>query len=260
MNVLTGLLKYETIAENFSNGYFVADYVISILFVLAISGFIAFLSRRIAVYIGYGALCFFYILFLTLNLPMMALFMLIAIFTATIICTTSNAGVFRKYVTAPMKSQRMTSEDKGGYDKEKMINNICSAVKWLSDNKTGALITFERNTPMDEFMKNGTMINCPITPEIIETIFYEGSRLHDGAIIIRKDVIISAAVYYPSSTKAIVGKFGARHRAALGISELTDSVTVVVSEETGRISIAHGGMIDNVKLMEFEKIFRDRIA
>ena len=109
-------------------------------------------------------------------------------------------------------------------------------------------------------MKNGTMINCPITPEIIETIFYEGSRLHDGAIIIRKDVIISAAVYYPSSTKAIVGKFGARHRAALGISELTDSVTVVVSEETGRISIAHGGMIDNVKLMEFEKIFRDRIA
>ncbi len=257
MNIL---MSYTTIASNFQNGYFIADYVISICLVLGLSVSISLLSRRLAVYIGYGVLSFLYILFLTLNLPILTLVVLMALFTSTIICATINAGVFRRFITAPMKSQKSISEDKGGFDKETMISKICTAVKWLSDNKTGALMTFERNTPMDEYMKNGTMINCPITPEIIETIFYEGSRLHDGAIIIRKDVIISAAVYYPSSTKAIVGKFGARHRAALGISEMTDSVTVVVSEETGRISIAHGGIIDNVKLMEFEKIFRDRMA
>ncbi len=249
-----------SIATNFQSGYFIADYVISICLILALGVAISLLSRRLAVYIGYGVLSFLYILFLTLNLPILTLITLIAIFTSTIICVNINAGIFRRFITAPMKSQKSIKEEKGGYDKDTMITKIATAVKWLSDNKTGALITFEKKTPMDEYMKNGTMINCPITPEIIETIFYEGSRLHDGAIIIRKDVIISAAVYYPNSTKAIVGKFGARHRAALGISERTDSVTVVVSEETGRVSIAHNGIIDNVKLMEFEKIFRDRMA
>ncbi len=248
-----------SIKTNFQDGYFVADYVISIILILALSTFLCLQAKRLYVYIGFGVLDFLYILFLTLNLKLLALIMLLSIFTATIICTSINAGFFRKYVTAPMKQQK-GSAAKGGFDKKKMIENICTAVKWLSDNKTGALITFERDTPMDTYMTNGTVINCPITPEIIETIFYEGSRLHDGAIIIRKDIIVSAAVYYPNSTKAIVGKFGARHRAALGISELTDSVTIVVSEETGRISIAYGGVLDNVKMMEFEKVFRDRIA
>lgn len=249
----------DSIQANFANGYFVADYVISIVLIALLSVFLCLQARRLAVYISFGVLDFLYILFLTLNLKLLALVMLLAIFAATIICTSINAGFIRKYVTAPMKSQK-SGAGKGGFDKDKMIENICTAVKWLSDNKTGALITFERDTPMDSYMTNGTVINCPITPEIIETIFYEGSRLHDGAIIIRKDIIVSAAVYYPNSTKAIVGKFGARHRAALGISELTDSVTIVVSEETGRISIAYGGVLDNVKMMEFEKMFRDRIA
>lgn len=257
MNIL---MNISTISANFQNGYFIADYVISIVLVLALSAMICLLSRRLAVYIGYGVLSFLYILFLTLNLPILTLVVLLALFTSTIICATINAGVFRKFITAPMKSQKSISEEKGGFDKETMISKICTAVKWLSDNKTGALMTFEKKTPMDEYMKNGTLINCPITPEIIETIFFEGTRLHDGAIVIRKGVIVAAAVYYPPSNKPIVGKFGARHRAALGISEVTDSITVLVSEETGRISIAHDGIIDNVKLMEFEKVFRDRMA
>jgi diadenylate cyclase len=109
-------------------------------------------------------------------------------------------------------------------------------------------------------MRNGTTINCPFTPEIVETIFYEGTRLHDGAIIVRGDTIVAAAVYYTPSTKAILGKFGARHRAGLGISEQTDAVTIIVSEETGRIAITHGGMLDNIKTDEFEKFFRNSIA
>lgn len=254
------LMNLSTISSNFQNGYFIADYVISIVLVLALSAMISFLSRRLAVYIGYVVLSFLYILFLTLNLPILTLVVLLAIFTSTIICATINAGVFKKFITAPVKSQKSISEGKGGFDKDTMISKICTAVKWLSDNKTGALMTFEKKTPMDEYMKNGTLINCPITPEIIETIFFEGTRLHDGAIVIRQGVIVAAAVYYPPSNKPIVGKFGARHRAALGISEVTDSITVLVSEETGRISIAHDGIIDNVKAMEFEKVFRDRMA
>ena len=261
MNFLINLLNVQgnSIADNFSNGYFIADYIISILFVAALSTLIAISVRRLAVYIAFGALNLLFILGLTLNLSILTITALLCIITCIIICVVINSGLLRKYIVTPLKSQK-SSSGKGNYDKEKMIESICLAVKWLSDNKTGALITFERDTPMNEFMKNGTIINCPITPEIIETIFYEGSRLHDGALIIRGDIIVAAAVYYPPSTKAVVGKFGARHRAALGISEITDSITIVVSEETGRISIAHGGIMDNVKSMEFEKIFRNRIA
>lgn len=138
--------------------------------------------------------------------------------------------------------------------KEKLLDDLQKAVMWLSKNKVGALITFEREVSLDNFIKSGTIINCPFTAEIVETIFYEGTRLHDGAIVIRDDIIIAAAVYYQPTKRAVVGKFGARHRAALGISEVSDSITVIVSEETGRISIAHSGLLDNVKIDEFRKM------
>ena len=101
----------------------------------------------------------------------------------------------------------------------------------------------------------GTIINCPFTPEIVETIFYEGTRLHDGALIIRNNIIVAASVFYPSTNKTLVGKYGARHRAAIGISEVSDAVTIIVSEETGRISIAYAGVLEQVKYDEFEKVF-----
>ena len=106
-------------------------------------------------------------------------------------------------------------------------------------------------------MKNGTIIDAPFTPELVETIFYVGTRLHDGAIIVKKNIIVAASVYFTPSTKALTGKFGARHRAALGISEATDSVTVVCSEETGRISIAYNGKMESVRRDEFMIVFKD---
>ena len=258
MNILLG--TSDTIELNFSNPYFIADFVLSLIFVLAITGFIAYQIKRLAVYILFGALDLLFLLGLILNLPILMISALMFIITTIIICVIINSGILRKYIAAPMKSGQKNKSTKNSYDKEKMISAIVNSIFWLSDNKVGALITFERDAPLDEYMKSGTIIDCPITPEIIETIFYEGSRLHDGAIIIRGNIITAAAVYYPPTTKAVVGKFGARHRAALGISEITDSVTVVVSEETGRISIAHGGIMDNVKKDEFERIFRNRIA
>ena len=99
-------------------------------------------------------------------------------------------------------------------------------------------------------------INAPVTPELLETIFYEGTRLHDGAVIVKGNTIVCASVYYTPTTKALTGKYGARHRAAIGISEVTDAITVVVSEETGRVSIAYKGILEQVKLDEFPNIFR----
>ena len=89
------------------------------------------------------------------------------------------------------------------------------------------------------------------------TIFYPGTRLHDGAVIIHGDMIKSAAVFFTPSTKAFTNKYGSRHRAAIGISEVSDSLTVVVSEETGRISFAINGQIEAVTSDDFLRVFEN---
>ncbi len=251
----------ETSAIKDLNVWSVTDIAICASILVLVSFFICFRLRRMWVVIGYAILDTFYVVSMFLTdmeyLPSLSLVMIAVL---TVICLTINAGVLRKYLAKSLKTGVVSPSAKAAYDKEKLIKDVVTAVNWLSENKVGALITFEKDTPMDDFMKSGTYINTPFTPEIVETIFYEGTRLHDGAIIIKGNTIIAAAVYYPPSTRAITGKFGARHRAALGISEVTDSITVVVSEETGRISIAHGGMLDNIKTAEFEKYFRNQIA
>ena len=100
-------------------------------------------------------------------------------------------------------------------------------------------------------------MDAPVTFELLITIFYPGTRLHDGAVVIKGDKIIAASVYYTPTTKPLTGKYGSRHRAAIGISEISDAVTVVVSEETGRISIAYNGNIENYSPDNFYKAFEN---
>lgn len=139
------------------------------------------------------------------------------------------------------------------FDKELIYELIYDAVAFLSKNKTGALITLERTTKLDDYTKNGVMINAPISAELLTTIFYPGTRLHDGAVIVRGSFILAASVYYQPTTKPVLGKIGSRHRAAIGISETSDAVTIVVSEETGRISITYGGQLETVYLDSFKQ-------
>jgi diadenylate cyclase len=140
------------------------------------------------------------------------------------------------------------------YDKEMIYELLYDAVSFLSKNKTGALITLERTTKLDEYTKNGVIINAPISAELLTTIFYPGTRLHDGAVILRGSFILAASVYYQPTTKPVLGKLGSRHRAAIGISETTDAVTIVVSEETGRLSMAYGGQLETVYLDSFKQM------
>ena len=151
------------------------------------------------------------------------------------------------------------------YDRHAICQKVALAVETLSKNKVGALITFEKNTLLTEIVKSGTILNAPVTPELLVTIFYPGTRLHDGAVVIRRDQILAASVYYTPTTRPLTGKFGSRHRAAIGISEITDSVTVVVSEETGRVSLAYHGELISVPPDSFlrtveEYLFADEKA
>lgn len=249
----------EEAISPFSSPNFVPDFVLSLIFFVAISVLMCLIVKKLTVIITYAALNVVFLFSLIFSLDVLKLVILFAFTALTIMCAIVNTGALRKYIAKPLKGNKTTSKEKAGFDKDALITNVVTAVNWLSETKTGALITFEKNTPLDDFIRNGSKLDCTLTPEILETIFYEGTRLHDGAVIVRGDKIIAAAVYYPPTTKAVAGKVGARHRAAIGISEITDSITIVVSEETGRISVTHSGMIDNIKTQEFEKVFRNRI-
>jgi DNA integrity scanning protein DisA with diadenylate cyclase activity len=153
------------------------------------------------------------------------------------------------------------------FDRESMYQKVYTAVVDMSRLKRGALITFMKKDDLLDDTKVGTIIkqrgvdvDAPVSAELLETIFYEGTRLHDGAVVIKDDKIARAAVFFTSTARPLTGKYGSRHQAAIGISENSDSVTVIVSEETGRISIAFQGELTPVTPDNFLRVFEDDMA
>ena len=121
---------------------------------------------------------------------------------------------------------------------------ICDAAERLSETHTGALIVLARHTNLNEIIRTGTIINSDVNPEVLGTIFYEGTPLHDGAVIIEDGMIKAAGCVLPLSNNLDFGKdMGTRHRAGLGIAENSDAIAIVVSEETGIISVAKNGVL-----------------
>lgn len=127
---------------------------------------------------------------------------------------------------------------------ESVINNITSAAIDMSETRTGALIVIERHTRLGEYMNSGTHINADVSKELLKNIFVPNTPLHDGAVIIRENKIITAGCVLPLTANTnLATELGTRHRAALGLSETSDAAIVVVSEETGKISIAMNGAL-----------------
>lgn len=126
---------------------------------------------------------------------------------------------------------------------EQMIEAICATASRLSERRHGALMVLERSEPLDEFIATGVPLDSEISPQLLLTIFWPKTELHDGAVIIRKSRVASAASVLPLSSGRNLAdrKLGTRHRAGLGISEVSDALCVIVSEETGRISVTSRG-------------------
>ncbi len=122
-----------------------------------------------------------------------------------------------------------------------VIQHVARATQRLSERHYGALIVFERTTGLQEFIETGVSLDAALTPELLLTIFHPGTALHDGAVIVRGDRVAAAACVLPLAAQVPDPQMGTRHRAALGITEQTDAVAVIVSEETGTISLAYGG-------------------
>lgn len=134
-------------------------------------------------------------------------------------------------------------DEKIGYT-DRTIQEIVRATIEMSKVKTGALIVLEREVPLGEYERTGIPVDAKMSSQLLINIFEHNTPLHDGAVIVRSNRIVSATCYLPLSDSLEIGKeLGTRHRAAVGISEVSDSVTIVVSEETGGVSIAQGGRI-----------------
>lgn len=128
-------------------------------------------------------------------------------------------------------------------EKRAAVSAIVKAASNMSESKTGALIVFEGKSPLGEIISTGSEIDAKISVPIIENIFYPKSPLHDGAMIIRDNRICAAACILPLTQNALSRELGTRHRAAVGMSEASDALVLVVSEETGAISVAQGGVL-----------------
>jgi diadenylate cyclase len=147
----------------------------------------------------------------------------------------------------------------GGYRAPESVNEILFAVERLAEEKIGALIVLERDIGLRTFIESGVMLDARISRDLLLTIFQPGLPLHDGAVIVQKDRIAAAACFLPLTTNpALSRKLGTRHRAAIGITEETDCLSIVVSEETGRISVAaFGDLIQGLSIPDLvERINR----
>lgn len=146
--------------------------------------------------------------------------------------------IFRSLM--PFDDQK-TKQDKSSM---KMINDIVKATFELAKDKTGALIVIQNEVPLHEYERTGIVLDSVISSQLLINIFEHNTPLHDGAVIIREDRITAATCYLPlSDNMALSKELGTRHRAGVGISEVTDSLTIIVSEETGNVSIALKGQL-----------------
>jgi len=146
-------------------------------------------------------------------------------------------------------------------EREKLVYEIINAVDYLKKNKIGALIVIERDYSLSQFIEPANKLYADISSELLISIFFPNNPLHDGGVIIQGDKITCAGSVFPTSMNASISKrLGTRHRAALGISETSDCIALVVSEETGRISIAiqselnYNLSLDDAKLLLLEEL------
>lgn len=146
-------------------------------------------------------------------------------------------------------------------ERNRIIESLVKATSYMAKRRIGALMSFERETGLSDYIETGIPLNSAISSELLINIFIPNTPLHDGAVIIQKNQIAAAACYLPLSESPFISKeLGTRHRAAIGISEVTDSVTIVVSEETGGISLTKNGELHrDLTIEQFKQLLEKEL-
>ncbi len=180
------------------------------------------------------------IMWLLSNLGVVALTAIVIIFQPELRKVLERVGQ-KNWFSAIFNVGRISGETPKFFS-DKTLNEITRSVYEMSDMKLGALLVIEKEIRLDEYIQTGIMMDSMISSQLLTNIFEHNTPLHDGAVIIRENRIVSATCYLPLSENMFISKnLGTRHRAGLGISEISDSFTIIVSEETGKVSYAHEG-------------------
>lgn len=141
-----------------------------------------------------------------------------------------------------------------------MVDQLTESCSSMSRSKTGALITIQMTQSLQDYIETGITMDAEVSSELLGTIFQYGTPMHDGAVIIQGVKIACAAAYFPPTTRDLPTRYGARHRAAVGISEITDSITIIVSEETGDISVAYRGQLTKYTPDSLRRMLMNKLA
>ncbi len=233
--------------DNFSTSGIIRLIIDVVLFGVILYFIFRLIAKKIKqakFYILLSVLIVAYILSILFNFPLLKTILNLLIFWTAgcliIVYSQEIRHEFEQLFTNTKVNNSFSSQQ----EKQEIISKLCSTVDYLSKRQIGALITIEKDDSLNTFIEKAIQINSVITQEILTTIFTPGTACHDGAVIIRKDRIMCAGAYFPSTDNYDVPKFlGTRHRAAIGISERYDAITIVVSEETGHISVTASGNI-----------------
>lgn len=262
------------ISVDWGNGYFVAGFVVGVFLLLLLTAAIVFVVKRKLAWAFVFFLDVLVVVGMATPIPYMFEISLAMLTIFSFVVLFANMSEYRYLVTNGLfknekihlfRKKKVAAETI--FDRDAVYDEIEKAVMFMSKRKVGALITIIKKDDLLSDSKLGGVVkqrgcdvNAPVTHELLETIFYPGTMLHDGAVIIKDDKIARASVFFASTTRPLTGKFGSRHQAALGISENSDAVTVLVSEETGRISIAFQGELTTVTPDTFRRVLDDDMS
>lgn len=262
------------ISVDWGNGYFVAGFVVGVFLLLLLTAAIVFVVKRKLAWAFVFFLDVLVVVGMATPIPYMFEISLAMLTIFSFVVLFANMSEYRYLVTNGLfknekihlfRKKKVAAETI--FDRDAVYDEIEKAVMFMSKRKVGALITIMKKDDLLSDSKLGGVVkqrgcdvNAPVTHELLETIFYPGTMLHDGAVIIKDDKIARASVFFASTTRPLTGKFGSRHQAALGISENSDAVTVLVSEETGRISIAFQGELTTVTPDTFRRVLDDDMS
>ena len=220
------------------------------------------LINKYIYFIGSGALLTLGALSLYFNLKLVSFLVLILLLSCVVGILIMCQSELSKLLKTGLASKLLVKHGSSLKEKDEnlLFVELNKSILELSESKTGAIIVIERDVNLQNYIEDGVTVHCPVKCEVLNSIFYEGTPLHDGALIIRGAMIEAAHVFVTPTTRALQGHYGARHRAAIGISEVTDALIIVVSEETGRISFVEHGDLETISRDRFTQALSDKIA
>ena len=247
-------MSFQEILEylkEYTNGFEFLGILRLVFDFLLVSGVILFLvfsvRKKINIYkliliiLGYALL---YVVFVSLGLLFFSKLMGFVVYALVILFIVLYSQDLRYVVDKVIGNNKTNNIYTSKEEKDVVISKICETVDYLAQRRIGALITFERDDSLSSISDKAIQIDSEITPEILKTIFTPGTSCHDGGVIIRNNRIACAGAYFPQSDNFDIPTFlGTRHRAAIGVSEKYDAITIIVSEETGNISFTISGNI-----------------